>query len=297
MPAAATNAHVLPVAMLQLCVGDDAAANLTQTQAVVATAARQGARLIATPECTNLLSPDRGIMAAQLHPEATDPTLRALRKQAQELGVWLLIGSLALKDARPGDDRFVNRSLLIGPDGAVTARYDKIHMFDVTISEHESYRESNSYRPGDQAMLAFAAGTEIGMSICYDLRFPLLFRRLAQAGAKILAVPSAFNDTTGAAHWHALLRARAIETGCFVLAPAQCGTHPAPASPARPARRSYGHSLAVSPWGELLAEGGDDPAIISLSLDLGAVTKARSRIPSLALEADFDGPEPAVRAQ
>ncbi len=280
----------LTVGLVQLTVGDDPALNLPVTLDLIRQAAAQGARLILTPEATNLLSPDRAHQARMLRPETEDPTLAALRGEARALGVWLLIGSLALRtDDAAG--RFANRSLLIAPDGGIVARYDKLHMFDVTISDTESFRESAAYRPGDRAVLAQVDGIGLGLSICYDLRFPHLYRRLAQAGARILTVPSAFNPTTGAAHWEVLLRARAIETGCFVLAPAQCGTHPAPHSPDRPARRSHGHSLVVAPWGEVLADAGTVPGAVIVSLDLQAVDRARSRIPSLSHDRPFSGPQ------
>ena len=275
--------------LVQLSVGDDPAANLPVTRALIAEAAGQGASLIATPECTNLISADRDWRNQVIRTEAGDPTLQALRAQAAELGIWLLIGSLALKADDPAEQRLVNRSFLIGPDGAITARYDKIHMFDVTISETEAYAESKAYRPGARAVLA-QGPSPIGMSVCYDLRFPHLYRALAQAGAQILTVPAAFNDTTGAAHWHVLLRARAIEAGCFVLAPAQCGLHGADhAAKPRP-RRSFGHSLAVSPWGEVLGDAGEEPGVLIVSLDLNEVDKARSRIPAIHADQPFEGP-------
>lgn len=275
----------LRVALLQLNVSDEPEANLPVTLAMLREAAARGAQLILTPEATNILSPSRSHQEKVLHPEADDPTLAAVRTAAAEAGIWLLIGSLALK----GGEKFVNRSFLIGPKGEIVARYDKIHMFDVDISETESYRESASYQAGDRAVLA-QGPAPMGMTICYDLRFPQLYRQLAQAGARILTIPAAFNPTTGAAHWHPLMRARAIETGCFVLAPAQCGTHPAPHSPDRPARRSYGHSLVVAPWGEVLADAGEEPGVTILDLDLSAVDKARSRIPSLSHDRRFTGP-------
>lgn len=279
----------LVTGLVQLSVGDDPAANLPVTRALIAEAAGQGARLIATPECTNLISADRDWRDKVICREADDPTLKALRMQAAELGVWLLIGSLALKVDDPAEPRLVNRSSLIAPDGAIAARYDKIHMFDVTISETEAYAESKAYRPGAKAVLV-QGPLPIGLSVCYDLRFPQLFRALAQAGARILTVPAAFNDTTGAAHWHVLLRARAIETGCFVLAPAQCGLHAADhAAQPRP-RRSFGHSLAVSPWGEVLGDAGEGPGILIVSLDLNEVDKARSRIPAIHADQPFEGP-------
>ncbi|WBU65737.1 carbon-nitrogen hydrolase family protein [Paracoccus aerodenitrificans] len=275
--------------LVQLSVGDDPAANLPVTQQLVAEAAGQGASLVVTPECTNLISGDRSWQSEILRPEAEDETLQALRRQASDLGIWLLIGSLALKSDDPGETRFVNRSLLVDPSGGISARYDKIHMFDVTISETESFRESSAYRPGSHAVLADKP-VRIGMTVCYDLRFPHLYRLLGQAGAEILSIPAAFNDTTGAAHWHVLLRARAIETGSFVLAPAQCGLHEA-AHAARPReRRSYGHSLAVSPWGDVLAEAEDGPGVRVVKLDLNAVRKARFRIPAIRTNQPFEAP-------
>ncbi|MCQ0970902.1 carbon-nitrogen hydrolase family protein [Paracoccus sp. TK19116] len=277
--------------LIQLNVGDDPAANLQETSRLIREAAEQGASLILTPEVTNILSPDRAHQAAMLHHQANDPTLAALRKEAAALDVWLLVGSLALKGDTADDSRFVNRSFLIRPDGSVAAHYDKIHMFDVAISETETFRESVAYRPGAHAVLA-PGPVPIGMTICYDVRFPTLYRALAKAGARILTVPSAFNPTSGAAHWHVLLRARAIETGCFVLAPAQTGTHPCPATPDRRPRVSYGHSLAVSPWGEVLADAGETPGVTIVELDLNAVERARSRIPSIDHDRDFAMPAP-----
>jgi len=279
-------ADALTVGLVQLCVSDDPAQNLPQTQALIGEAAAGGAHLVLTPECTNLIAQNRDWQAEIVRREADDPTLRALREQAAGLGIWLLIGSLALRPdaetAGDGDARLVNRSLLIAPDGGLAARYDKIHMFDVTISDSESYCESRSYRPGTRAVLA-PNPVPFGLSICYDLRFPHLYRALAQAGAQVLTVPSAFNDTTGAAHWHSLLRARAIETGCFVLAPAQTGRHEALHGGG--GRRSFGHSLAVSPWGDVLLDLGENPGVGIITLDLQAVARSRSRIPSLTDQA------------
>ena len=279
---------MLTVGLIQLSVGDDPAANLPVTLDLIRQAAAAGAGFVLTPEATNLLSPDRDRQRRLLRPEGQDPTLAALRAEAHDLGIWLLIGSLALQSDAP-DGRFANRSLLVAPDGTIAARYDKLHMFDVRISQSEAYRESASFRPGDRAVVA-PGPVPIGMSVCYDLRFPYLYRRLAQAGARILTVPAAFNDTTGAAHWEVLLRARAIETGCFVLAPAQTGIHPAPHTPGARERRSWGHSLAIAPWGEILADAGEIPGVSVVSLDLGAVDEARSRVPSLTHDRDFSGP-------
>ena len=239
-------------ALVQLCSGDDPAANLPVTEALVREAAARGAGLVLTPECTNIISASRARQRSVLAVEAEDPTLARLRAVAGELRVWLLIGSLCLKSG-DADGRFVNRSLLIDPEGAVRARYDKIHMFDVDLDGGESYRESAAYRPGAAAVLAEAAGLGLGMTICYDMRFPHLYRDLGRAGAAVLAVPSAFTVPTGRAHWHVLLRARAIEAGAYVLAPAQSGTHAA--AEGRP-RLTYGHSLAVGPWGEVLLDLG-----------------------------------------
>ena len=273
--------------LVQLNVGDAPCANLAVTRGLIAQAAGAGAELVLTPECTNLLSSNREHQRASLHLQAEDPTLAALRAQAAELRIWLLIGSLALRSG-DADGRFANRSFLIGPDGEIAASYDKIHMFDVTVSAQESYRESASYRPGDQACLAETPWGGLGMTICYDLRFPYLYRRLAAAGARILTVPAAFNDTTGAAHWEVLLRARAIETGCFVLAPAQSGQHHEDHGHGR--RRSHGHSLAISPWGEILADAGLDPGVTLVDLDMEQVERARARVPSLDHGRDVSGP-------
>ncbi|NCU19516.1 carbon-nitrogen hydrolase family protein, partial [Candidatus Falkowbacteria bacterium] len=203
--------------LVQLSVTDDPATNLPVTLGLVRQAASAGAGFVLTPECTNLLSSDRAWQAEALRHEAEDETLAALRAEADRLGIWLLIGSLGLKTDDP-DGRFANRSFLIAPDGAIAARYDKIHMFDVDVSATERYRESEGYRPGTRAVMADAGFARLGMAVCYDLRFAYLFRALAKAGAEVLTVPAAFNDTTGAAHWEPLLRARAIETGCYVLA-------------------------------------------------------------------------------
>jgi predicted amidohydrolase len=228
----------------------------------------------------------RARLAATLRPEAEDPTLAALRDEAARAGIWLLIGSLGVQTGA-ADGRLANRSLLVGPDGGIAARYDKIHMFDVNVSETEVYRESAAYRPGGRAVLARTPLAAIGLTVCYDLRFPHLYRRLAQAGAEILTVPAAFNHITGAAHWEVLLRARAIETGCFVLAPAQCGFH---AERAGRGRRTHGHSLAVAPWGEVLADGGSEPGVTHVTLDLGEVARARGRVPSLEHDRPIEGP-------
>lgn len=275
-------------ALVQLTVTDDPGQNLPVTLSHIATAATGGAGFVLTPECTNALSSNRTRLRTLLHPEETDPTLAALREAATKHGIWLLIGSLGLL-TQDEDGRFANRSLLITPSGDIAARYDKIHMFDVNVSETEVYRESAGYRPGNRAVLAETPFAKIGMTVCYDVRFPHLYRRLAQSGAQILTVPAAFNHITGAAHWETLLRARAIETGCFVLAPAQTGFHPEQAGKGR---RTHGHSLAIAPWGEVLADAGTDPGVTFVDLDLTEVTKARARIPSLSHDRAFTGPDP-----
>lgn len=275
-------------ALVQLNVTDDVGQNLAQTLTFVRAAAAGGAGFVLTPEATNLLSSSRDHQRASLRLEAEDPTLAALRAEAAALGIWILIGSLCLL-TQDEDGRFANRSFLIGPDGAIVARYDKIHMFDVNVSETEVYRESANYRPGTRAVVADAGFARIGMAVCYDLRFPYLFRALAKGGAQILTVPAAFNHLTGAAHWESLLRARAIETGCFVLAPAQTGTHEEHHS-APKGRRTHGHSLVIAPWGEVLADAGSDPGITFVDLDLAEVARARARVPSLDHDRAFEGP-------
>nr|WP_309502713.1 carbon-nitrogen hydrolase family protein [uncultured Roseovarius sp.] len=273
-------------AVLQLTGGDDPASNLPVTLSLIRDAVAVGAEFVLTPEVTNCVSASRAQQMAVLQHEADDQTLAALREVARECGIWLLIGSLALK-TEDADGRFANRSFLITPEGKVAARYDKIHMFDVTISDTESYRESAGYRPGGAAVLAPMPFGTLGMTICYDLRFPHLYRQLAQAGAQVLSVPSAFSPVTGAAHWETLLRARAIETGCYVLAPAQTGTHEA--TQGKP-RQTYGHALVVAPWGEVIADAGTDPGFVLADLDMDAVAHARQRIPALTHDRVFRGP-------
>ncbi len=272
--------------LVQLSVSDDPVANLKVTRALVREAAAGGAGFVLTPEVTNCLSSDRAHQARVLVHEEADATLATLAADAAALGIWLLIGSLGLRTL-DADGRFANRSFLVAPDGRVAARYDKIHMFDVDVSETEVYRESAGYRPGTRAVLAETPFARIGMTVCYDVRFPHLYRRLAKAGAEVLTVPAAFNHLTGAAHWESLLRARAIENGAYVLAPAQCGTHAA--HNGRP-RRTHGHSLAVAPWGEVLADGGEAPGVVFAEIDRAEVARARGRVPSLGHDRPFDGP-------
>jgi deaminated glutathione amidase len=273
-------------ALVQLTVSDDPAANLAVTLGLIRQAVAQGAGFVLTPELTNGLSSSRAHQRNVFRHEEHDETLAALRAEAKAAGIWILIGSLGLL-THDADGRFANRSFLIAPDGTVAARYDKIHMFDVNVSATEVYRESEGYRPGSKAVVAETPFAKIGMTVCYDLRFPALYRRLAQGGAQIITVPAAFNHITGAAHWEVLLRARAIETGCFVLAPAQTGFHPEANGKGR---KTHGHSLAITPWGEVLADAGTDPGVTLMDLDLAEVEKARGRVPSLTHDRGFDGP-------
>ena len=273
-------------ALVQLTVTDDPVANLAATLGFVRQAHAEGAEFILTPECTNGLWSNRAAQKALLRLEEDDATLAALRDEAGKLGIWLLIGSLALLTGDE-DGRFANRSFLIRPDASIAARYDKIHMFDVNVSETEVYRESAAFRPGSQAVIAQTPFAPIGMTVCYDVRFATLYRKLAQGGAQIITVPAAFNHITGAAHWETLLRARAIENGAFVLAPAQTGFH---AEAGGKGRRTYGHSLAIAPWGEVLADGGTDPGVTLVDIDLTEVADARRRVPSLQHDRGFDGP-------
>ncbi|MGC3937971.1 carbon-nitrogen hydrolase family protein [Roseobacter sp. EG26] len=276
----------MKIALLQLNVTDDPVANLEVTLKFVREAAAAGARFVLTPEVTNCVSTSRKHQQMVLQHEEHDITLAALRKEAQALGIWMLIGSLGLK-TNDVDQRFANRSFVINPDGEIVAKYDKIHMFDVDVTPEETWRESEGYRPGTKAVVAQTPFAPIGLTICYDVRFPKLHAALANAGARILTVPAAFSPVTGAAHWHTLLKARAIETGCYVLAPAQTGVH---ASTDHKTRQTYGHSLVVTPWGEVQMDAGEAPGVYMTDLDMGEVSKARGRVPSLENARPFDGP-------
>lgn len=247
------------------------AANVDTAAKLIREARASGAEYVQTPEMTNIMEAKREALFAAIVPEDEDTSLTAFRALARELKIHLHLGSLAVK-ASP--DRAANRSFLIDPQGEIVARYDKIHMFDVDLGNGESYRESHSYQPGERATLADLPSGRLGLTICYDLRFPALFRALAEGGASFLAVPSAFTKPTGEAHWHTLLRARAIENTCFVLAAAQGGKH-------ENGRETYGHSLVVDPWGTIIAEGDTEPGVILAKIDPAKVTEARSRVPSL----------------
>lgn len=273
--------NVFRAACVQMRSGVDAAKNVEAAVSLIREAKGLGASFIATPEVTVLFEAESDRLFAKVHVEDEDPSLEALRRAAEALGVWLLIGSMAI---RVGDRQCANRSFLIGPDGAIRASYDKIHMFDVDLPNGEMYRESRNFRRGERAVVADLPWGRLGLSICYDLRFPQLYRALAHAGASFLTIPAAFTHTTGKAHWHVLQRARAIETGCFVIAPAQGGIH-------ENGRHTYGHSLIVAPWGEILAEAGEDPCVIFAEIDPAKVSEARQRIPALT----HDRPLPANR--
>lgn len=258
-------------ALIQLRSGRDMARNVAEASALIDEAARQGARLVATPEMTNILETDRDRLRGLVRPEHEDASVAAFAELAQKNRIWLLAGSFALKG--PGQ-KLLNRSLLFSPMGAIAARYDKVHLFDVDLPNGQSLRESAAYEAGHDVPVVPLPFATLGLTICYDVRFPHLYRGLAQRGADILTVPSAFTKITGEAHWEVLLRARAIETGSFVLAPAQGGVHES-------GRETYGMSLAVSPWGEIIAQGGDEPALVMTMIDRSQVLDARRRIPVL----------------
>lgn len=268
------------VACVQMRSGVEVAANIRAADDLIRQAAASGADLIATPEMTTLVDRKPGAAWEKSTCEGADPGLAHFRSLARELETTLLIGSLAI---RTDAGKCANRSFLIGPDGEIAARYDKIHMFDVQLNAGNIYRESDSYAAGGAAVLATLPFARLGMTVCYDVRFPELFRQLATAGAQVIAVPSAFTRITGEAHWHTLMRARAIETGCYVIAPAQAGRH-------EDGRETYGHSLIVDPWGEILAEGITDPGVIAATLDLAKVDEVRGKIPSLRHVRSFAAP-------
>ena len=269
------------VGLVQLCSGDDVAANIATASAKIREAAAGGAKLIATPEMTSLMDARRGALLSKTVGEEDDPALAAFRKLAAELSVYLLVGSLPIRIAT---EKCANRSYLLTPSGAIAASYDKIHMFDVQVGDGQNYRESAKFEPGQAAVIAPAGPLTLGLSVCYDLRFPYLYRALAKAGADVLCVPAAFTRVTGEAHWHVLLRARAIENGAYVIAPAQSGTH-------ADGRETYGHSLVVGPWGEVIAEAGTNPTVLLADLDLTAVAAARNKIPALNHDRPFAAPK------
>lgn len=272
----------MKIACVQMTTACDPADNLPVIAAQVQAAAQQGAQLIALPETCSFMEKSRAAMRARLQSQADSDALAALQAMARDNQIYLLVGSIILADE--GSDKAVNRSLLIAPDGAVQACYDKIHMFDVALENGERHHESASYEAGSQLVLSQAHDIQLGLSICYDLRFPNLYRRLAEAGAQVIFVPSAFTKQTGAAHWHVLLRARAIETGCYIVAPAQVGRH-------ENGRETYGHSLIIDPWGKIIAEAAADDGLISADVDVDEVEKARRQIPALAHGARYQTPQ------
>ena len=268
------------VAALQYCASGDAQTTLHTIEPMITSAAKDGAQLICLPEAASFLAAGKAALQTHAEDEADSFSLRELSRMTNALGVWMLVGSLMIRRA---DGALANRSYFLGPAGTVIAHYDKIHMFDADVGDGKTYRESASFAAGDRMVLAACEAMRIGMTVCYDVRFPGLYRNLAHAGAQILSVPAAFTFDSGRAHWHVLLRARAIETGCYVVAPAQCGTH-------ADGRRTYGHAMIIGPWGDVLAEaktddtvataGANDDVIIA-DLDLAAIDRARRAIPSL----------------
>jgi len=275
-------------ACIQFTAGPDPEPNLRTVSVLIRRARDAGADFIMTPEASNFI--ESGTRRRQkARRQADDPFLAGMLSLARETGAWLLIGSLVIDPtgepgAALGEARLANRSFVVDPGGRIVARYDKIHMFDIDLPGGESYRESNAYRPGGRTVVVETPWGQLGMSICYDVRFPHLYRALAQSGAVFLAVPSVFTVPTGNAHWHVLLRARAIENGCFVFAPAQSGEHAS-------GRRSYGHSLIVDPWGKVLADAGEDIGIISVCIETARIAEVRQMVPSLQHDRRFTEPE------
>ena len=267
-------------ACVQLNSGNDLAANLRVAETAIRSAAASGAQLIMLPEYAAMMDGSGRVMRENSPTEDGHPALDRFRVLARETKAWLLVGSLTIK---VDDERMVNRSYLLSVTGEIAARYDKIHMFDCTLPSGKVIRESSAYRPGEAAVIAPTPWGPLGMTICYDLRFPQLYRALAQAGALFLAVPSSFQRETGVAHWHALLRARAIENLSYVFAPAMCGEHPGN-------RTTYGHSLIIDPWGKVLAELGDEPGIALADIDVERVAKVRGMLPSIEHDRPFTGP-------
>src|SRR6186713_1321254 len=276
------NGGSFKAAMIQMRSGLQPGANIDAAVRYIGDAKSAGAEYVLTPEMTNILAANREQLFAVAVEEEADASLATLREVARKLGIYVHIGSLAI---RISPDRAANRSFLVDPKGDILARYDKIHMFDVDLAGGESYRESRNYRPGELAVLADLPWGRLGLTICYDLRFPALYRALAEAGAMYLAIPSAFTRQTGEAHWHVLMRARAIENGSFVFAAAQAGDH-------ENGRATYGHSLVVDPWGRVIAEGGSEPGVIFADVDPAEVATARARVPSLQHGRRFEILEP-----
>ena len=272
----------IKAAMIQMRSGLKPGANIDDAVRMIGEAKSAGADYALTPEMTNILAAKREQLFAAVVEEEADASLATLRELARKLGIYVHVGSLAIKIS---PDRAANRSFLIDPKGEIAARYDKIHMFDVDLADGESYRESRNYRPGELAVLADLPWGRLGLTVCYDLRFPALYRALAEGGATMLAIPSAFTKQTGEAHWQVLMRARAIENGCFVFAAAQGGKH-------ENSRETFGHSLIVDPWGRIIAEGGTEPGVVMAKIDPAEVASARGRVPSLQHGRRFEIVEP-----
>src|SRR5437764_10613434 len=270
------------VGLIQMRSGRTLQANIDTAAKLIGEARNRGAEYVLTPEMTNIMETGRERFFASIVAEEQDPALMMFRELARTLGIFVHVGSLAVKVS---SDKAANRSFLIDRHGEVIARYDKIHMFDVDLASGESYRESRNYRAGELAVLADLPWGRLGLTICYDLRFPALYRALAEAGASFLSIPSAFTKQTGEAHWHVLLRARAIENGCFVFAAAQGGTH-------ENGRETFGHSLVIDPWGRILAEGGSEPGVGFADVDPAEGATGRGRIPSLQHGRRFEILEP-----
>lgn len=269
------------VGLVQMSSRAEFAPNIAAASELVREAASSKADFVLTPENTPIMEPDHERLLRVVPDETSHPALPAFADLARDLGIWLCLGSSAV---RVDEARLANRSYLFAPDGRIAARYDKIHMFDVNVPDGQSYRESATFRPGERAVLADLPWGRLGMTICYDVRFAALYRQLARAGAGFIAVPAAFTEFTGRAHWHLLLRTRAVETGCFVFAPAQCGVHVQD-------RRTYGHALAVAPWGEVLAEAGEEPGVVTAEVDTTRIEQARGWVPSLQHDRHFAAPE------
>ena len=269
--------EVFRAALVQMCSGRSPTKNISAASELIRQAAAGGAAYVLTPEVTNIMEIERETLFEAAEPESENRALADLQALADGLSIWLHIGSLAIRHTR---DKLVNRSYLLAPNGRIAAYYDKIHMFDVSLANGEVYSESRNYAAGNRAVVAETPWGGLGLTICYDLRFPYLFRALALAGAKMIAVPAAFTRPTGEAHWHVLLRARAIETQCYIFAAAQGGDH-------EHGRKTYGHSVIVSPWGEILAEAGIEPGLIAADIDLARVTEIRARVPSLRANEGF----------
>jgi deaminated glutathione amidase len=270
------------VGLIAMRSGFSPAANLDDAIALIRQAKENGADYVQTPEMTNIMDIKRERLFAAMVDEDSDQSLARLRGLARELGIYVHIGSLGVKVS---PERAANRSFLIDRHGEIIARYDKIHMFDVDLANGESYRESRNFRPGEHAIVADLPWGRIGLTICYDLRFPALYRALAEAGASFITIPAAFTKQTGEAHWHILIRARAIENGCYVMAAAQGGMH-------ENGRATFGHSLIVDPWGRIVAEGGTEPGVVMATIDPAEVASARARVPSLQHGRRFEIAEP-----